>query len=168
MEELKAREYQEVIHDLDTIIKEIRETLKKEFPAFKFSLRQQHYSGGRSIHLSIMESPIKIIKPYEEISERVFFQLESRHYTKDQIKTAQANRYHQLNGYTLYEEYNPDNWNNGVFLTEQGFKALKRINEILNLRNYDHSDIQSDYSDLNYYTHFSLGKWDKDFKQNGE
>ena len=35
--------------------------------------------------------------------------------------------------------------------------------QIVNQYNYDNSDSQTDYFDVNFYTHLNLGKWNKPF-----
>ena len=145
------------------ISKLIKQQFKKEFPSCKFSVSSSYYSGGSSISVYLMESNIKIIKDFEDISESTLFGYESRNYTKEQIKDFQNNKHHQLNQYTLREDFNEDNWCNGVFLTEEGFKLLKRVVEIVDYYNYDESDSQTDYYCVNFSFHIGLGKWDKPF-----
>ena len=70
-------------------------------------------------------------------------------------------RHAQLSQYTANDDFNPDVWNNGHFLTEETHNLLKRVCEIVNQYNYDDSDIQTDYFDTNFYLHLRIGKWDK-------
>ena len=41
---------------------------------------------------------------------------------------------------------------------------IEKILKVLNHRNYDNSDIQSDYFDIGHYVHINIGKWDKPYK----
>ena len=50
------------------------------------------------------------------------------------------------------------------YLTDEGKILFNRINEICNQWNWDRSDSQSDYFDVNYYLRLSVGKWDKPFE----
>lgn len=43
---------------------------------------------------------------------------------------------------------------------------LKRIWEIIEKRNWNNSDPMTDYFDVNFYSHFQIGKWDKPFVHN--
>ena len=73
--------------------------------------------------------------------------------------------HHQLNNYTLLGDYNTLDWCNGVFLTERGHNMLKKVVEITNQYNWNNSDSQIDYFDVNFYLHLSIGRWDKPFIQ---
>lgn len=66
--------------------------------------------------------------------------------------------YNQLNHYHIKEECN------GVKLAEWAVPVLQEANEIINLRNWDHSDLQSDFFDVNFYLQLQIGKWDHHFK----
>jgi len=50
-------------------------------------------------------------------------------------------------------------------LTAEARKVLGRANEIGNQRNWDRSDHQTDYSDVNFYFNLNVGKWDRPFVQ---
>lgn len=58
--------------------------------------------------------------------------------------------------------YLRDNYD-GTF-TDEGFKVAKRIKEIVNEFNWDNSDPMTDYFDVNYYTHISIGSWNKPYE----
>jgi len=154
------------------ISKRVKQHLKKEFPHCKFSVRSEYYSMGSSLHVSLIESDRKIIKPFNELSGLAIHQYTyDGRYTRENLENLQSTKYHQLNQYRFNDEYEPDNWNNGVFLTQQGFNLLKRVSEIVQQYNYDDSDIQTDHFDVNFYFHLNLGTWDKpmvEVKQNGK
>ena len=146
-------------------IKEIVKTqLKKEYPLCKFSITTKYYSGGQTLHISIMETDFKIIKPFNELSEACLISHENRQYSRESLREWQNSKHFQLSHITD-KVYNPDVWNNGVFLTEQGFNLVKRIIELTNKFNWDNSDSQTDYFDVKFYLDLSIGKWDKDFKE---
>lgn len=144
------------------ISKLIKQQLKKEFKDCKFSVSSSYYSMGSSISIYLMESNIKIIRDFKDISEIAFLGLNR---TKEEIKQFQEKKYHQLNPYSLRDDFDEDNWSNGVFLTENGFKLLKRVVEIVDYYNYDESDSQTDYYCVNFSFNIGLGKWDKDFEE---
>lgn len=123
---------------IDEIVKEIRLNLKNEFPNQKFSVTCRNYDV---ITVCLMESPENPFADYkvEGYSDR-------HHGAHVQL------------GNTI------KNTCNGYHLTDQAVEMLKKVNEIGNRRNYDHSDIQSDFFDVNYYFYLHIGRWDKPFK----
>lgn len=62
--------------------------------------------------------------------------------------------YTQLNHYYLKEDGR---------LSPQAKGILIRANKLANARNWDRSDSQVDYFDVNYYFDLHIGKWDKPF-----
>lgn len=42
-------------------------------------------------------------------------------------------------------------------------KVLSTINDILNLNNYNNSDVMTDYFECGHYVNLSIGAWDKPF-----
>lgn len=143
------------------IAKRIRGQVKEEFPACKFSVVSEYYSGGSSITVSLMEADRKIKRGFSEVSERAMRGYYSNRYTVEELKSAQERVYHQLGHF--YDDYNADAWNNGVFLTYQGYMLLKRVEQIANFYNYDDSDSMTDYYSVNFSFSLYLGKWDKPF-----
>ena len=105
-----------------------------------------------------------IEKDFKDIPEKSLCECENRNYNREQIKINQENKYHQLNKYTLLENYNK-NWCNGVFLTEEGHNLLKEAVKIAEQYNYDNSDSMTDYYDVNFGFNIWIGKWNKEFKE---
>ena len=129
------------------IAKEVRAELKKKFPDCKFSVTIERFTGGRALDVALMSAPFD---PYARMTDTAGNEI--------------TERYSQLNHIHIRQDHN-DNWiSNGVFLTEQAAKMLKEVNQIANRRNWDNSDIQTDYFDVNYYFHLAIGKWDKEFE----
>lgn len=154
--------------NLDTaeIAKRIRKKIKKEFPNCKFSVRTERYSGGSSITISLMEADFKVIRDIENISDFAIKDLGTA-YDREKVKQSQERDYHQLNQHTLREEFNPDKWNNGLFLTEKAHNVLKRAVEISDYYNYDDSEPRTDYYSVNFSLSVEIGKHDKPFKRIG-
>ena len=50
-------------------------------------------------------------------------------------------------------------------LTSETKDVLSKVMELVNVWNYDNSDIQSDYFDVNFHSHLHIGKWDNPYKQ---
>lgn len=46
---------------------------------------------------------------------------------------------------------------------ETAKNALTKINDVLNLNNYDRSDSMTDYFDVGHYVSIGIGAWDKPF-----
>jgi hypothetical protein len=118
---------------------------------------------GSSIHIHLMKSYFNLIKKYEDISETALIKKESNSYTRESIKQTQKEGHHQLNQYGFREAYDPNQWNNGVFLTEKGYKLFKRVCDIINYYNFDESDSQTDYYSVNFSPFINIGKWDKTY-----
>ena len=122
--------------NIKDIAKDVRGALKKEFPAYKFSVKIERYSMGQSLNVDIMESPIELLT-------------EKGHGFSSSENYLQVNQYHI---------------DNSEMITEEAKAVIKRICEISNKENWDKSDIQTDYFDVNYYFHLNIGKWDQPLK----
>lgn len=147
------------------IVKQIRQKIKEKFKNCKFSVTKNSYSGGCSITISLMEANFKVFKDFKDLSERAINKYTAERYTEAQLKEMCLRRYAQLNHYTIREDYNPDLWNNGQFLTEQAHNTLKEAVNIAQYYNYDNSDSMTDYFDVNFYLNLAIGKYDKPFKE---
>ncbi len=145
------------------IAKQIRTDLKS-LSGFKFSIQIKTFSGGSSISVDVMTAPHKMIRTMAEIPINCHPERDGR-YKREDIEKMQSAKYHQLNQYQnrSMDEYNPDTWNNGVFLTEFGHNTLKKIVEIVEKYHRDSSDSSIDYFNCNFYFHLGLGKWDVPF-----
>lgn len=146
------------------IAKRIRGELKTEFPGSKFSVRIELYSGGSSITVALVKADRKMLMDFDSIPEvRLHRYLRDR-YTIDELRVAQSRDYHQLgeSSFYHYQKYE-DYFNNGAFLTYQGYTYLKRVCQIVEAYHRVDSDIQSDYYNTNFYFHLQLGKYDKPF-----
>lgn len=127
--------------DINTISKEVKHNLHKEFPGTKWSVRIQKYSGGRSMSVDLMEAPFEVFSDPE---------------TGDPGMGKKG--YAQVNHYWLGEPGHSE------YLTPKAIQVLKKATRIANSDNWDNSDIQTDYFDVNYYFSLGVGQWDKPFK----
>lgn len=115
-------------------VKAIRNELKVSFPNWKFSVRKG--SGSLSVDVNILQGDV-------DFSENL------------------------QNGYTQVNQYWIDSHWNGL----EARDALKRINEIMHnapgraggKKFYDNSDAMIDYFDTAFYTHLSIGAWNKNY-----
>ena len=67
------------------IAKKIRTDLKA-LKGYKFSVRTEYFSGGSSIDIHVMKSPIRMIKTIDDITEVAFLMANNRRYTKGRNK----------------------------------------------------------------------------------
>jgi len=128
------------------IAKEVRESLKKEFPECRFSVRSDYHS----MSVSLMSAPVS---PFSKLAQ-YSGGYENKDYPFDGL-------YAQLN------EKHLDNRCNGYYLTNEAVSMLKKVVKIANKKNWDRSDIQSDYFDVGYYFDLEIGKWNKPFQVKG-
>lgn len=146
------------------IAKWIRQTLKEELPEFKFSVSKESYSGGSSITIVMLQSPIRMVRRFEEISESEILSIRNaRNDTKEEVVEFIKQRInapnHEINQYHLETDWE---------LTEKGKEIAKKVLEIANKHNWDNSDPMTDYFDVNYYLTFKLGRYDKPFNDGVE
>ena len=139
----------EKIYDTTLIAKMVRQQLKKEIPDCKFSVTSKWFSGGSSMTVALMAAPFPV-------------------FARDTLCTGAkiGTDYAQLNHYQLRRafDYGDPGICNGVYLTPQAWAVLSRAVEIGQQQNWDNSDIQTDYFDVNYYFDIHIGKWDKPFQ----
>jgi hypothetical protein len=119
-----------------TDVQAIRTELKAKFPKWKFSVRKG--SGSLSVDVNIMQGT-------ESFDD---------HFSN-------GRRYAQVNQY----------WIKDHFADSSERQAIEMINEIMHNAPgraggkvyFDESDAQTDYFHTAFYTHLSIGKWDKDY-----
>jgi len=128
---------------LTDITKAVRAELKEKFPGYTFSVTTQH---GLEIIVSLMSAP-----------ESPFANLETVNAHTHEGKYAQLNHYH------IEQNQDGDWMSNEYYLTEEAAEMFKAVSEIGNRENWDKSDIQTDYFNVNYYFNLAVGKWDKLF-----
>jgi len=133
-----------VIRPLTEITKTIRAELKQRFPECKFSVTTQH---GLAITVALMTAPVSPFASLDTVNGH-----------------EHGGKYAQLNHYHIRQDYQTGSWmSNGYYLTEQAVETLNTVIEIGNRENWDNSNSQIDYFDVNYYFHLAIGKWDKPF-----
>jgi hypothetical protein len=116
----------------------IRAELKANFPKWKFSVRKG--SGSLSVDVTILKGTCSF----------------------DENMTG-GRRHVQVNTYWI-----KDHWTD-----KEEQMVLEKINEIMHnapgranpsRKYYDRSDAMTDYFDTAFYTHLSIGAWDKDYQ----
>lgn len=117
-------------------VKAIRIELKQKFPKWKFAVRKG--SGSLSVDVNIMQGTERFDDHFHN-----------------------GRRYAQVNQY----------WIKDHFKDPSERQAIEVINEIMHNAPgraggkvyFDESDAQTDYFHTAFYTHLSIGQWDKDY-----
>jgi len=135
--------------DIKEIAKDIRSKLKKEFPKCKFAINISRYSMGQSMSISLISGPFPAFAKNFDVNGNPI-----------------DKEYAQLNEYHLSDD-NDEYISNGVYLTKKAFNTVKRAYEISKQYNWDKSDPMTDYFNVNFYTHFEIGRWDKPYINKG-
>jgi len=122
--------------------KEIAEELKKFMPkTWKYSLRiRDHYT----IAMTIRSAPVDLVKEHEakrasKLSNHPNF-------------IPRTERYVSINPHIADESFT------------ESQEMINKIMAALNLNNFDHSDIQSDYFHVGHYVAVNIGTYDKPFE----
>ena len=141
----------EKLYDTTKIAKIVRKQIREEFPDCKFSVTKQSFSGGSAITVALMVAPFPVFAKDVDVNGNV-----------------QEKDYAQLNDHQLRKGYDHSYHYpgvcNGIFLTPRAWDVLARAVEIGQAYNWDNSDIQTDYFDVNYYFDINIGKWNKPFQ----
>jgi len=128
----------------------IRGYVKDVYPTWKFSIVQEHYAGGCSLYVSLMEAP-----------ENIFIE--------ERIKAFPKRCYSDEDVIILCRQFNAgrgiQNWNHYYdWLSDKAKAVLKDIEILVNSYRFDDSDAMIDYFDTNFYSYFNIGKWNKPLK----
>ena len=137
------------------IAENIRYILKKQYPKCKFSVSKQSYSGGSSISVALIKSdknPFAI--PNIEVCQK------SSLYGTAEEKLASwkltlENGHHGINQFYIKNDF---------YLNDFGQEIMIFANDLINSYNFDDSEAMIDYFHVNFYSHLSIGKWDKPFE----
>jgi hypothetical protein len=127
-------------------VKEVRKALKEKFGKnLKFSVRRQNYS---SIDVSIVSGKVNFFDGSMD--------------SKDKY----SGRVAKFDGYTQINEYYPEYYGKHEQLFRDIVEIMKSAPANANGGRawYDNSDAMIDYFDTAYYTHVSVGKWDKPYE----
>lgn len=150
---------------LKEIAKRVRTQIKAEFPREKFSVTTEYYANGQSLHITLVASGRHIVRRFAELDGETITKYHDGGYRNNEDLRQMCNgSYFQLNS-KIHGDYDPTVWCNGCFLSEEGHGLMLRVMEIVEQYNYDNSDSQTDYFDVNFYTHLSIGGFDKPFIQ---
>ena len=148
-------------YGITEIAKDVRAQLKKQYPACKFSVTVEKYSGGQSLTIALMSAPFDAILKYGSPDPCTYEFIES---------TNPDRGYAQLNHYAFNENYAANSrpipgWNNGCQLSRDAWTCMSDVYKFSSSFNYSDSDPQIDYFSVNFYLHLAIGKWDVPFKK---
>jgi uncharacterized phage-like protein YoqJ len=123
-----------------TDVAAIRKELKEAFPKFKFAVRKG--SGGLSVDVVIQRATYSFDDAF--------------------AGSFQGKRYAQVNQYWIDEH----------FQDADERKFITKVNEIMHNAPgraggkvyFDESDAMTDYFHTAFYTHLSIGQWDKEYE----
>lgn len=73
----------------------------------------------------------------------------------DAFKQGNEKTYKQINQYHLED----------TSITDEARQLLKKALDLSNVYNWDHSEPETDYFDVNFYLHLQIGKWNKPFRK---
>ena len=133
------------------IAAKVREFVKMVYPECKFSVTFSTASMCSEVYVTLMESPYRLNKTFEEL-------------TDDELYNGNYSYYYQYGRET-------DDRQKAYFLTQcytpEVTKIMKDVDRFVKSYRYDDSDGMIDYFDTNfYYFGVKAGKWDKPYVQN--
>lgn len=134
-------------YNVTDIAKDVRLDLKHEFPQCKFSVTIEKYSMGQSMTVALMEAPFEVFAS----------DVDSNGHKQDK-------EYTQLNHFQFHRgDWHEKRVSNCTILTEPAWNTLAKAVKIANRENWDNSEPQTDYCDVNYHFSLHVGKWNKPF-----
>ena len=121
-------------------VKAIRNELKQEFPKFKFAVRKG--AGSLSVDVVIQKATFAFEDTFS--------------------KSYNGKRHAQVNQYYIADH----------FQDKEEAEFLLKVNDIMHnapgraggKKFFDHSDAMTDYFHTAFYTHLSIGQWDKEYE----
>jgi len=130
--------------DIKIIAKEVKQELAKRYPECSWLTRIKRFSGGQELRVALLSAPFEA-------------------FAKDTDCNGNPVRgYAQLNQYQ-FSRPDDENINNGTPLTQQAWDCMAEVYQIANSNNWNNSDPQTDYFDVNYWLHLEIGRWDRPF-----
>jgi hypothetical protein len=128
---------EETIYNVAEIAKKVRAFIKSNYPKSKYSVSKK----DNTLNVKLMKSPkMPFTDEYRKTEE----------YKND--------TYWSVNQYGIERDERLEDW-----IKEE----LQHIVNYANQWNWDRSDIQTDYFDVNFYWNLGIGKWDKPFEYTG-
>ena len=130
-------------------VAEKRNAIKAAFPAskgWKFSIRHQDYS---TISVTILQGPIEFrIKNKNPAYENSYYAPRDEQFGTTPITNTQVNKYST----DCYDAATKE--------------VIDQLNTIIEEGNYNNSQPEFDYFCVGFYTHLSIGNWEKPYRYN--
>jgi len=128
----------------------IRGYVKDVYPTWRFSVVQEHYSGGCGLYVTLTEAPENIF-----LEERIKAN-PRREYSKEDVSILcrQLNSTSSIQNWEWYYDW----------MSDKAKEVLKDIEVLVNSFRYDDSDARVDYFSTNFYPHLYIGKYKKPLK----
>ena len=130
--------------NIAVIAKEVKQELNKRYPQCTWSTRIERFSGGQSLKVTLLAAPFKAFAKDRDCSGN------------------EVRGYAQLNQYQ-FQGLDDELLNNGTYLTKEAWDCMADAYRIASRDNWNKSDPQTDYYNVNYWLHLEIGKWDKPF-----
>jgi len=128
----------------------IRGYLKDVYPTWRFSVVQEHYSGGCGLYVTLMEAPENIF-----LEEKIRANPRREYSNEDiSILCRQLNATSSIQNWEWYYDW----------MSDKAKAVLRDIEALVNSFRYDDSDARVDYFSTNFYPHLYIGKWNKPLK----
>ena len=145
----------------------MRTYVKENYPEYKFSVTSKYFSGGSEINIKLKDTPIELtnfetMKAYIEKHSGNFNQIwdeDSHAYTsyyeldeegknnfiEEQLRVMPG---HSISRHNLDEQLE--------WMTPEAKKVMKDVVLQLESYNFDHSDSQSDYFHVNFWSNYGI------------
>ena len=130
----------------------IRGYVKDVYPTWRFSVVQEHYSGGCGLYVTLTEVPENIF-----LEDRIKASPRSDGYRSNEDAATLCRQLNASRDIQCWEWYY--NW-----MSDKAKEVLKDIEALVKSFRYDDSDARFDYFDTNFYPHLCIGKWNKPLK----
>lgn len=135
---------------LKEIAKIVRTYIKEKYPLYKFSVRTSYASMCQELHVDILESPIEIYKPFEELTSDDFSKIGRCLYPFDYLIDDRLNFLNasKEEKRKVIEESESSGKN---VLNDITKAVIDDVDAFVNSYNYNDSDGMIDYFDVNFY-----------------
>lgn len=147
------------------IAKKLRDYVKKNYPDYKFSITSKYFSGGSEINVTLKQAPGEItneniMKEYfEHNSAKEWWNNDTGKYEKYYEMTDEKKK--EVVKYSVDRAYVfniPSTEENPSWMSPEVNKVMMDVRRQLESYNFDHSDSQSDYYDVNFWSHYDISK----------
>jgi hypothetical protein len=143
---------------LKEIAKIVRGYVKGVYPTWKFSITTHYASMCQELSVSVMEGPVDIFDK-EKIREAA-----RKEAWRWPDQTTEDKSYKTMLEVAYGERAHIQQWEHYDWFTDAAQKVLDDVYHLVQSYNRSDCDSMIDYFDVNFYTSFDIGKWDKPFK----